>query len=345
MRAYYEPVSGNHSNDVLLSVILVTSRDFGMLLPAIECLREQTLAARIELLVVARSEMVTVGELASVCGFAAVGLVRLDEVGRRGRAAAHAVPFARGRFVALLENHSFGKPDMYERIIKEFDDSTAAVSPNVRSANPHNLWGLGSYIHAYGDFAPPLPTDPPKQLPHHSSVYRRDILERFHHRLPSILEKEYRLHETLIRSGFRLKVSADATTFHINEGRWRRCCSDPLILGKVFGASRSREWTKSRRIFYGCLLPAIVGLHLLRFINTARRLDETRDKLLPLTPRLLVIATAFGAGEVIGYLTGSEEIPEHFEEHEFHIVGRLAGQPVQNVRLQSLLRFLPADAA
>ena len=62
MRAYYEPVSGNPSTDVLLSAILVTSRDFGMLLPAIECLREQTLAARIELLVVARSEMVTVGE-------------------------------------------------------------------------------------------------------------------------------------------------------------------------------------------------------------------------------------------------------------------------------------------
>jgi hypothetical protein len=345
MRVHYQPLPSNQSADILLSVILVTNRGLGIISPAIECLREQTVAARIELLVVARSEMVTVGELASVCGLAAVGLVSLDEVGRRGRAAAHAVPFARGRFVALLENHSFGKPDMYERLIEEFDDSTAAVSPNVRSANPHNLWGLGSYIHAYGDFAPPLPTDPPKQLPHHSSVCRRDILERFHHRLPSILEKEYRLHDTLIRSGFRLKVSADATTFHINEGRWRRCCSDPLILGKVFGASRSREWTKSRRIFYACLLPAIVGLHLLRFIKTARRLDETRNKVLRLTPRLLVIATAFGAGEVIGYLTGSEDVPEHFEEHEFHIVGRLAGQPVQNVRLQYFLRFLPAGAA
>ena len=166
-----------------------------------------------------------------------------------------------------------------------------------------------------------------------------------HHRLPSILEKEYRLHETLIRRGFRIKVSADATTFHINEGRWRRCCSDPLILGRVFGAARASEWPKSRRIFYACFLPAIVGLHLIRFVKTARRLDETRDKVLRLTPRLLVIATAFGAGEVIGYLTGSEDVPGHFEEHEFHIVGRLAGQRVQNERLQHLLSFLPADAA
>ena len=203
-----------------------------------------------------------------------------------------------------------------------------------------------AYILAYGDFAPPLRTAPPRsasasyhRLP---PRYSRDVSRG----LPSILEKEYRLHETLIRSGFRFKVSADATTFHINEGRWRRCCSDPLILGKVFGAARSRGWSKSRRIFYACLLPAIVALHLLRFIKTARRLDETRNKVLPLTPRLFVIATAFGAGEVSGYLTGSEEVPEHFEEHEFHVRGRLAaGQPVQDVRLQYLLRFSPADAA
>jgi hypothetical protein len=345
MRVHYQPLPGNQSADILLSVILVTNRGLGTISPAIECLREQTVAARIELLVVARSGMVTVEALASVSGFAAVGLVSLDEVGRRGRAAGYAVQFARGRFIALLENHSFGKPDMYERLVEGFDGSTAVVSPNVRSANPDNLWGLGTYILAYGDFAPPPRTPPSNLLPHHTSVYRRDILEMFHDGLPSILEKEYRLHETLIRSGFRIKVSTDATTFHINEGRWRRCCSDPLILGKVFGAARSREWSKSRRILYVCLLPAIVGLHLLRFIKTARRLDETRNKLLPLTPRLLVIATAFGAGEVNGYLTGSEEVPEHFEEHEFHVLGRLAGQPVQDVRLQYLLRFSPADAA
>jgi hypothetical protein len=289
--------------------------------------------------------MVTVDELASVSGLPAVGLVSLDEVRRRGRAAGYAVPFARGRFIALLENHSFGEPNMYERLVDEFDDSMAAVSPNVRPANADSLWGLGNYVLTYGGFAPPIRTEPPRQLPHHTSVYRRDILDMFHDRLPAILEKEYRLHETLIKSGFRIKVSANATIFHINEARWRRCCSDSLILGRVFGATRASRWTKFRRISYTFLLPAIVGLHLLRLVKTAHRLDATRDKVLRLAPRLLMMATAFGAGEVIGYLTRSEDVPEHFEEHEYHIVGRLAGQGVQNERLQHFLRLLPAGAA
>ena len=63
MRAHYQSLPSSQTADILLSVILVTSRDFGMLLPAIECLREQTLAARIELLVVARSGMLTAEEL------------------------------------------------------------------------------------------------------------------------------------------------------------------------------------------------------------------------------------------------------------------------------------------
>ena len=121
MRVHYQPLPSNQPTDILLTVILVTNRGFGIISPAIECLREQTLAARIELLVVARSEMVTVDELASVSGLAAVGLVSLDEVGRRGRAAGYAVPFARGRFIALLENHSFGEPNMYERLVEGFD--------------------------------------------------------------------------------------------------------------------------------------------------------------------------------------------------------------------------------
>ena len=85
MMAHYEPVPSNQHADILLSVILVTNRDFGTISPAIECLREQTLAARIELLVVARSEMVTVDELSSVSGFAAVGLVRLTRWAPRPR--------------------------------------------------------------------------------------------------------------------------------------------------------------------------------------------------------------------------------------------------------------------
>jgi hypothetical protein len=181
-----------------------------------------------------------------------VGLVSLNEVRRRSRAAAYAVPFAKGDFIALLENHGFGDPDMYERLLEEFDNATAVVSPNVRSANPDNMWGLGSYILADGEFAPPLRAGPPSQLPHHSSVYRRDILARFHQQLPSYLEKEYRLHEKLIGSGFPIKVSADATTFHINEGRWRRCCTDPFILGSVFGAARAKNWSRSRRVLCAC---------------------------------------------------------------------------------------------
>jgi hypothetical protein len=89
----------------------------------------------------------------------------------------------------------------------------------------------------------------------------------------------------------------------------------------------------------------IIGLHLLRLLRTASRLEETRDKLLRLAPRLLVMAMAFGAGEVRGYITGSEDVPEHFEELEFHIRGRLAGQPLQNVRVQYFLCSLPAGAS
>ena len=344
MEVNYTALPSGQHNGILISVILVTNRGLGILAPAIQCLREQTLAAKMELLIVARSGIATVDQLAGLRGFAAVGLVSLEVVGRRGRAAAYAVPFAKGRFVALQENHNFGKPDMYERLVESLADSTAAVSPSVRPANPDNLWGLALYVLVYGHCAPPLHPQWQTLFPHHSSMYRREVLERFIDHLPSLLEREDDLHKALADNGLRMRVSPDATTFHLNEGRWIKCCSDPLSIARCFAASRARDWSLSRRVLYACLFPAIVGLHLSRLVRTTRRLDETHDKLFQLIPRLFVIATLFSVGEVAGYLTRSSKLSEAFEDHEFHVIGRLAGRPIQDPRVQRLLGLLPADA-
>ena len=61
-----------------------------------------------------------------------------------------------------------------------------------------------------------------------------------------------------------------------------------------------------------------------------------------MTPMLLVAANAGALGEAWGYVAPGTPLPADFEEHEFHVRGRLAGVEPELDWVRRLLAEFPA---
>ena len=327
-----------------LSVVLAARTGLSELRPVLGNLRRQTIASEIELIVVASRSAVTAEEIATLGGFRSVRLVEIDRVVNRGRAAAHGILEAGTPFVALHENHVFPSVDTMERLIEGRDDPAgqdAAVAPCMRAANPETRRSLAMFLVAYGHVAAPGDAEPRAALPFHHAAYRTDTLQAFGHRLPELMADESNLQHALLAQGLTLSVHPSAVSWHINEARWWRSFKDPFIFGMKFGAARTSEWGLPRRLVYALAWPFVAALRLRDLLRLARHATDTRDRIPWLAPMLSLSATAGGLGEVWGYLSPTARVPADFEQHEFHVQGRLAGVTPKAAWVRTLLADYP----
>lgn len=307
-----------------LSVIVVGRSGIDEILPVLNCLAHQTLAAELEVVVVSTSGGVSPSDL-EVFPFASSRIVELERITSRGRAAGHALGVVTSPFVALQENHSFPEPDVFETLLANWSEGDAAASPLVRSANPARLRSLAMYLVSYGSVMARGLDRPVDGLPHHAAVFDRRALEATGFSPETIFHDEAMLHRTLRQLGYHLRIRSAAVAWHINETRWRRVVGDPVILARRFGATRAGDWTTLRRLAYAAGFPLVCVIRAYQLLRAAGRVEDLRGRRWVVGPLLGFIAVASAGAEAWGTLERNFEPPEDFETHEFHIRGRLAG--------------------
>jgi hypothetical protein len=325
-----------------LSVILVSGGSLETLAVPLPGLRAQTIAKRIELIIVAERGRIDVADTAGIHGFHSVRLVEVDApIQSRGRAAGAAISAVTAPFFALHENHARFEPHSYERMLAAHTASTAAVGPAVRAANAEDPVGLVMYAIAYGFCAPPVDPGPRHSLPYHNAVFVTGTIRRLPGSLSDWFAREGRLHAALLAHGFELRLAPDAEVWHVNEARPRRLLSDSWWIGRMFGHARSRDWPVIRRIGYAALLPAIAATTWRRLFRDLRRTPDAARRLHTAALWAVPAALAFAMGEVRGYVT--TELPENpdFEKHELHVLGRLNGRRPELTWLREAVDAIP----
>jgi hypothetical protein len=324
-----------------LSVILVTRDGLDSLALPIPGLLQQTIAADIELLLVAPVGVVTGATLEGLAGLHSVRVLEVGKVSNRGREAAIAVAEARAPFIALHENHTRADSQTFERMIAAHAARTAATGPMMCAANPENPWGLAMYALCYGHCAPPAHSRPRTMLPNHNSVYRTEVLRRFGSSLPDRLMRENALHGELVDEGYDLRIAPDTRIWHVNESRPGRVLGDSFYLGRAYGCARSAEWSLRRKCLYAAAWPAVAALTATRFIRALHHTFGASGELPPAVLPAFLAASAHAAGEIRGYFTQEVPIDEEIELHEFHIAGRLGGRSPAAPWLAQAVQQLP----
>ena len=303
-----------------MSVVLPTPSDFASVATTVRHLRAQTVARRLELVVVAMGRADFTLEERACRGFQAARVVRVAKRSH-GDACAAGVRAARAPIVVFAEDHCFPEPGWAEALLEGYSaPEIAAVGPVFRNANPGSLVSWCDFVIGYGPWMNPRAGGEHPFLAGHNSSYRRDVLTGLGDRLAELLEAETVLHLELRRTGLRLVVQPRARAAHTNFGRFRVWLPVQYHCGRVFAAERARAWGRARRAFYATASPLIPCVRLLRALRYLGTAEGARPSVARAAPLLGLGLAADGMGQLVGYIAGSGSSPGYLTGFEFRRV-------------------------
>ncbi len=303
-----------------LTVIASTTRGFDAIRTTVAHLARQTVAGRIELVMVGPSEDALRASDADLADFAAVVRVGVGPVTSIAHANAAGVRRARGRVVALTEDHCFPEPGWAEALLAAHEGDCSVVGPVVRNANPGTRVSEADFAIGYGPWMEPMGATEMAFLPGHNSSYKRDELLALGGRLERLLEAETVLHMEWSAQGRRLVVAPGARVRHVNYSRWRSWVPVQLLAGRLFGGMRAATWPRRRRWFYAAASPLIPAVRFYRIARAFAQPGRSLWRLVRMAPALAAGLLLDGAGQCWGYLRGPGDAMERLARYEFNRV-------------------------
>ena len=300
-----------------LSVVLATPGPYATVHRTIRALAAQTIAPRLELVLV-RLGTAPLGDAPpELRGFAAVQVVPRPDGRSVAEGNAAGARRASAPVVAFAEDHSYPLPGWAEALVERHREPWAAVGPVVRNANPRTAVSWADYLLGYGPYAEGVAGGEVASLPGHNSSYKRETLLALGAELERWLEAEWVLHADLRARGERLYLEPRAVTRHVNFallGVWLRTTA---AAGRAFAAARRRHWGPARRIAFAAgapLIPVVRAVRLRGLLRPARGAGAPLGRALPV---LALGLLADGAGQLAGYAAGASNGPADTQAMEF----------------------------
>jgi hypothetical protein len=287
-----------------MSVVLATPSDFASIATTVRHLSRQSVASRLELVVVAMGQPGFSLEERACRGFWGRRVVTVGRASH-GQASAAGVRAAQGAVVVFAEDHCFPEPGWAEALLLGYrSPDVAAVGPVLRNANPGTLVSWCDFVIGYGPWIDSTTSGDQPFLAGHNSSYRREVLLGLGSQLEALLEAETVLHLELRAQGLRLVVEPRARAAHTNFGRFGVWLPVQYHCGRVFAAQRARDWGWAKRAFYAAASPLIPCVRLVRALGHLRRAERPRPSLVRLAPLLGLGLVADGLGQLLGYVAG-----------------------------------------
>ena len=211
---------------------------------------------------------------------------------------------ARGRIVALLEDHGTPSPGWSRAVLEAHRDGCAAVGGAVENGVDRLLnWAV--YYCDFGRYQNPLSTGPAEFLSDSNVAYKREALES--------VKDQWRdaFHETSVnwalrRGGAKLRLDPKMVVYQTRKTlRLWSALRERFVWGRSFAGTRVADATLTRRAFYAgisFLLPAILTGRILSGALSKRR---NLGRLASALPLIVLLEVVWACGEFAGYVTGS----------------------------------------
>lgn len=293
-----------------LSVVVVTPARFAQLRRTVHALRDQDVAERMELLLVAPDEAALSDRVAAdTAGIGAVRVVGVGPIANVDKASAAGVHAARAPVVAIVEDHAFPQPEWARALLEAHaaHPEAVAVGSLMLNANPDRGLSWANLLIAYGEYTDPRRHGAIGTLPGHNVCLKRAaILERYGDRLVDALGRDGTLMEDLAASDRPLVLALRARIAHVNPSRLAPTVRLRVAAGRLYGTRRATAggWGSARRALYVLGGPLIPFVRLRRLgaehFGGGRRAD-VRGRALPALFLGLVLDAI---GQMLGYAMG-----------------------------------------
>ncbi|MFN7921605.1 MAG: Gfo/Idh/MocA family oxidoreductase [Bryobacteraceae bacterium] len=306
------------------SAICATPTGYRDIRATVTCLRRQTIAPEIELVLIGPDIACLAAPPEELEGFAHVELVAIGAAAEsKAHANAAGVRHARGRIVALTEDHCFPDPDWAAALLHAHAADCSVVGPAVRNGNPGTAISQADFLIGYGPWMEPAAAGERPFLPGHNSSYKREELLALGGRLDRLFESETVLHMDWSAQGRSLLLEPAARVRHINFSLWRTWIPVQVLAGRVFAGARAAAWPRWKRWFYAAASPLIPAVRLWRSVRTCLGEGRPRRALLHAGPALVIGLVLDGFGQFLGYLFGQGDSANRLAPFEYNRVNHV----------------------
>lgn len=229
---------------------------------------------------------------------------------------------ARGKIVALLEDHAAPSPGWCGAMLEAHRGTEAAIGGAVENGVDRLLnWAV--YLCDFGRYQNPVPTGPAEFLSDSNISYKRHVLEQVRHLWKDAFH-ETPLNWELRKRGELLRLDAGMVVHQSRYGlRLIPALRERFVWGRSFAGTRAKDMSLAQRgIFCGLsfLLPAVLTLRIVRLaLGKGRHLN----RIVPALPLVALLQTIWSAGELAGYITGRTGGPETELDTSLHVEQRV----------------------
>ena len=212
---------------------------------------------------------------------------------------AEGIRAARGRLVAITEDHCLFSPGWAAGLVRTLDsrDAAAAGGPVENGRTGSGLeWAI--YFSRYAGSMPPLPRGSTGSLPGNNACYKREVLETL---APLYAHGfwENDINRELAARGYVLWLEPDLVVTHHKPYRFGPYLALRYRHARCFGGMI--QTGRMQRALLSPLIPVLLLVRAARAVFAKKR--RRRQFLLALPPLLLCYLVWFW-GELVGYLCG-----------------------------------------
>jgi hypothetical protein len=209
---------------------------------------------------------------------------------------------ARGRIVALLEDHGRVAPDWAGTVLRAHHEPWGAVGGAVENGND-GLVNWAVYFCEYTPYMRPVAEGSCADLPGNNIAYKRPHLLRHAH----VLEQgqwESWINDRLRADGIAIASTNEMVVHHIKPFRLGYFLVQRFHFARSYAGMRRVDQSALRRLIYGLgalVLPALLTARVVRTVLHKRR---HLGRFVLASPLVVLFLTVGACGEMIGYLFG-----------------------------------------
>jgi hypothetical protein len=286
-----------------LSIVIVVVAGREPLARCLEALRRQEGAGSREVIVAHDDQHPDVQALEP--RFADASFLRVPGTRTFAELRAAGVARAAAPIVALTEDHCAADPRWAAALVAAHaeDPRRAAVGGVVEKALPDTALDWAVYLLDYARYAGPQADGPVHALTDCNVSYKRSALAP----LAALWRDEFHeptVHAALEQGGLVLWLASAMVVWQRRPFTLMGALRDRWQYGRLFGSLRAAGTPFSRRLVLAALAPAVPALQVLRVAQHAHRAPQLRAGLLRALPWVVLLAVAWGAGELAGHATG-----------------------------------------
>jgi hypothetical protein len=222
-----------------------------------------------------------------------------------------ALQMARGRLVAVTEDHCIAEPDWLQQLHDEFqrDRALVAIGGGVVNGLTRSAWDWATYLCEYAAFAPPLRAD---EAPVGVNIaYVRDALVALSPQALTDGFWETTAHPLLQRAGAKVASGSRACVVHSKHFGFAGFVQQRYLYSRHYAGARfSRILPRAGAALASPLLPLLLAVRLCRVVW---RKPALRRASVRAAPYLLLLHLVWAWGELIGYALGPADALQRIE--------------------------------